>query len=360
MTQCEKINVAVLGATGFGGGELLRLLSMHPQVSVFSVQSRSNTGKTICDLHPHLRSIYNLKFCEKIPADFGSLSQQVIFSSLPHGESSKVIDEVQKQFPRALIIDLSGDLRLKEIESHQKFYPHSPIFSELRSNTSYGLSEIFRSEITKSRVIANPGCLATAATLSLLPFTSSNSNDIPPISNISLHLATGSSGSGKEPKPNTHHPVRHANFYAYKPLEHQHIPEIIESLSHTQHQNSAAIKNLSFVPHSLPVSRGILCSTFIDLTNATKPQDVRSLFETQFKNDPFIRVLPEHTAAELENVVGSNFADISIFSKEDKVIIHVAIDNLIKGMAGQAIQNMNIALGLPETTGLFFGGLRPI
>jgi N-acetyl-gamma-glutamyl-phosphate reductase len=358
MTTTEPIHIAILGGTGFGGGELLRLLTMHPQAQVVCVQSRSAAGKSIGQVHPHLRSLYTLTFSEAIPSSFGSYARQVIFSSLPHGESSKLIEAVRLEFPKALIVDLSGDLRLKDTAAHQTYYPHSPILSELRTQAIYGLSEAARTSIQGQQLIANPGCLATAAILSLLPFTSDKQT--PHITSIALHLATGSSGSGKEPKPNTHHPVRHANFYAYKPLEHQHIPEIIESLCPTEHHNASAIRQFSFVPHSLPVSRGILCSAFITLSQPTTTQAMQQLFEQRYQHDPFIRVLPPHTAAELENVVGSNFSDIAVHAKDEKVIVHVALDNLIKGMAGQAIQNMNIALGIPETTGLFFGGLRPI
>ena len=354
----QVINISILGATGFGGGELLRLLSLHPFASVMHIQSRGAVGKAIGEIHPHLRSVYEATFTDSIPTSFASLSNQVIFSSLPHGESAKIIQEHRERFPKATIIDLSGDFRIADEKTHTEFYPHTPFLKALRLEAVYGLPEAHNNPAKAQGIVANPGCLATAATLSLLPL--SKAEKLPKLESISLHLATGSSGSGKEPRATTHHPVRHANFYAYKPLEHQHIPEITQCLNLVVHQNKEVIESLSFVPHSLPVSRGILCSTFLNFTHEVMESDLYSSFIEYFKNDKFIRVLPLGVTAELENIVGSNFADISIRAKGKNAIIHVAIDNLIKGMAGQAIQNMNIALGIPETTGLLFGGLRPI
>ena len=351
----ERIGVAILGATGFGGGELLRLLSMHPNVTVSAVQSRSNSGVSVGELHPHLRGVYKNSFVSEITNELDGYEKSVIFSSLPHGESGAVVAQHRQRFPTSMIIDLSGDLRLRNKQAHEEYYAKFPFNTELRNTTVYGLPEKNRAAIKNTTLVANPGCLATAAILSILPLLDSTIH----LQNIALHLATGSSGAGKELKSSTHHPVRHANFYAYKPLEHQHLPEIIESLTNNDSANTAAVKSMSFVPHSLPVSRGILCSAFITTSAAVNLEQVKATYQTFYASHPFIRMLT-NTAAELENVVGSNFADIAIHAKDNHLIIHVAIDNLVKGMAGQAIHNMNLMCGLPETTGLFFGGLRPV
>lgn len=343
--------VAILGGTGFGAGELLRLLAFHPYTSVVSVVSSTLEGAPIHTAHPHLRSIYPQNFDAEIQYEaLQAFPNQVVFSALPHGESGKKIAELRQKLPSAIFIDLSGDFRLKDETVHAAHYPYSPFLPELRAESVYGLTEISREEIQGKKIISNPGCLATAAILAVAPFAALASGD-----DIILNLATGSSGSGKEPKATTHHPVRHSNFYAYKPLVHQHLPEIEDALSKIGLQKSG----LKFVPHSLPVSRGILCTAYMTLKKELPLASAIAHAEAFYENSRFIRITGAQPA-ELENVVGSNFCDVSIAVQGKTIVVHSAIDNLVKGMAGQAIQNMNIAIGVHEISGLWFPATRPV
>ena len=334
------IRVGILGGTGFGAGELLRLFSVHPEVSVEGVTSRS-VGEKISTVHPHLASIYESSFVGELP------DVDCVFSALPHGKSGKAISEVLGKQPGVKVVDLSGDLRLKGATLHQEYYGSEEL-PELRSNAVYGLTEANREAVGNAGLVSNPGCLATASILALLPFSGLH------VRSVHQHGATGSSGSGKDPKATTHHPIRHANFLAYKALEHQHTPEVVQCLA----SNGSTITDLPFVAHSLPISRGILCTTFLELENRLDQEQIESLFSGYYQGKPFVRL--KTTPAEIENVVGSNFCDISIKVKGNQIVIHTAIDNLVKGMAGQAIQNMNLMFGLSETTGLWFGGWRPV
>ena len=276
-----KIGVAIMGGTGFGAGELLRLIANHPNITVVAVTSRSAAGNKISTVHPHLAKVVESVFVNEIPADaFKGFDHACIISALPHGESAKAIESVLAQFPNAKVIDLSGDLRIQDLEMHQQHYKSTADHQELRKKAVYGLSESNRNAIETAKVVANPGCLATAAILSLLPFANSE------VKSYHMHLATGSSGSGKEPKVATHHPVRHANFLAYKVLAHQHVPEVIQCL------NTAGVKldSLPFVAHSLPISRGILCTAFVELQKPMTQPEVESLFEARYKDCPFVRL----------------------------------------------------------------------
>ncbi len=346
----SKISVAILGGTGFGAGELLRLLSYHPEVDVVAVTSSSKAGASYSSVHPHLAKVYEATFVSSLEeAGFGTFENSCVISALPHGESAKAIQEIAERYPNTRIIDLSGDLRLKNLSQHRAFYAHSEDAEVLREAAVYGLTEVAADLIAKAKVVSNPGCLATASVLSLLPFKNRA------IKSVHQHLATGSSGAGKEPKPTTHHPIRHANFLAYKPLEHQHVPEVIQCLNGQE----VLIDDLPFVAHSLPISRGILCSTFLELNEPLNQIEIESLIADYYANKPFVR-FKGASPAEIENVVGSNFCDLSVTAKNGHVVIHTAIDNLVKGMAGQAIHNLNVMFGLPEITGLWFGAWRPI
>ena len=345
-----KIGVAILGGTGFGAGELLRLFAGHPNVEIVVVTSRSNDGKHVSSVHPHLASVCDLKFQSSLQADmFKGFGDVCIISALPHGASAASIKEIIEILPSSKVIDLSGDLRIKDFEVHRKHYEQTFEYRNLRSSAVYGSPEVFRDQIRLASLVANPGCLATAANLSLLPFVSH------PIRSVHLHLATGSSGAGKDPRVTTHHPVRHANFSAYKVLEHQHVPEVIQCLNNA----GGTLESIPFVAHSLPISRGILCSAFIDMDMEFGQEEVEAMLKVRYRKHPFIR-FKGSTPAEIVNVVGSNFCDISVTVKDKQIVVHTAIDNLVKGMAGQAIQNMNLMFGLAETAGLWFGGLRPV
>lgn len=353
-SEMKKIGVAILGATGFGGGELLRLIANHPEISIVSATSTSQAGRAISQIHPHLNKIYDGSFSDQV--DWQKLKEfkiSCVISALPHGESASKIGALlgDKLTVEPIIIDLSGDLRIQDLSTHGAHYPHTPAYPELRSKFTYGIPELFKESIARSNFISNPGCLATVTVLALAPLASNYGFSSSPICN----LATGSSGAGKEPKASTHHPIRHSNYFSYKPLSHQHTPEIEQALS----QVCGSPVRINFVPHSLPTSRGIFATIYCELPKEESKETLTKFFEEHYRQAPFVRVLKD-SSVELENVIGTNFCDISIHCEGKLVVINAAIDNLIKGMAGQAIQNLNIRAGISETAGLWFGGLRPI
>ena len=297
------IKVAILGGTGFGAGELLRLLIQHPKISVVGVVSRQE-GK-ISDYHPHLKGFFDEDLLPTIPNE-----AELVFSALPHGTSKEALPADKG------CIDLSSDLRFDGF---------------------YSLPEFQKRDLTKERVVSNPGCLASATILAFAPIVGSAKR-------ISVIGATGSSGAGKGLNEATHHPVRHANMSPYKVFNHQHEEEIRSTLS---------FKNLDFVAVRAPMSRGILVTGFAELNIKV----TEATYFDFYKESPFIRIVE---TAEVENVVGSNFCDISIKLRDNTLFVAATLDNLIKGMAGTAIQNMNLMFGFPETMGLWVPSVRPV
>ncbi len=346
------IHAAILGAGGFGAGELLRLLVQHPSATVVSVVSSSRMGEPIHALHPHLRGFYDLQTTGEIDRDrLLAAEHAVIFSALPHGVSGKTLDELLRQIasPNVKVVDLSGDFRLTVAATHQKTYPDSPWLPERRGEFVYGMPELNRDKIALSRAVANPGCLATAAILAAAPLVESGI-----IGPLVVDAKTGSSGAGRVPKDTTHHPTRHADFRAYAPLAHRHEPEILQALGNSP----GGRLELSFVPQSMAVSRGIFTTVHATLAEPTDAAALKRRFERFYARTPFVRLVDG--SPSLEDVVGSNFCDLAVAVCGRQTVVMSAIDNLVKGMAGTAIQNMNLMCGLNETLGLWTPSLRPV
>ncbi|MBL8878267.1 MAG: N-acetyl-gamma-glutamyl-phosphate reductase [Phycisphaerales bacterium] len=351
-----RINVGILGASGYGAGELLRLLTQHPYTRVIGATSTSRGGERIDELHRHLRGFYTFTTTGDLDfAPLGDADHAVVFSALPHAASSAAIaallDRVA-QSPLASklhVIDLSGDLRIADSASHQRYYPETPAGSPWRGRFAYGLPEVNRKAIAAARHIANPGCLATAAILAAAPLASGDFRGP-----IVIDAKTGSSGSGRQLKETTHHPTRHADFRAYKPLAHQHEGEILQAWGDPRGERIA----LSFVAQSMDTSRGIFVTAHLSAAEPIEAAALRERFTMFYLQCPFVRVVDD--TPTLQDVVGSNFCDIAVAARGRQIITMAAIDNLVKGMAGAAIQNMNILCGLPETTGLWMPSLRPV
>jgi N-acetyl-gamma-glutamyl-phosphate/LysW-gamma-L-alpha-aminoadipyl-6-phosphate reductase len=347
----NTIGVAILGGSGFGGGELLRLLAQHPMAEVVAVGSTSSAGRPIAEAHPHLAGFYEECFVPSIDlASLAGYPRSVVISALPSGDSCRAIEAIA---PACLdqgtkIIDLSGDFRLTDPRLHERFYPGSAVGRSLAPRFAYGLPELNRREIADAALVANPGCHATACILSVAPIKDAAAGG------IVFDSKTGSSGSGRIPKVTTLHANRHGNLFAYKPLEHQHEPEIAQALG-LPHDGEKAC---SFVPHSLPLSRGVFVTAYLRLERETSSEALRETYESFYKDCDFVRV--RTASPELQNVVGSNFCDVYVVARGRQVVCMAALDNLIKGMAGQAIQNMNIMCGLPETEGLWQPAMRPL
>lgn len=341
MTADGTIGVGIIGGSGYGAGELLRLLARHPAARVVSVVSQSRAGQALAALHPQLAGFYALTVADRL--DLQALSafpRAVVFSALPHGASAKTIASlIASELPaNACLIDLSGDHRLSDPAVHAECYPESPVSPGVRAQFRYGLPELGSTAIARARFIANPGCYATACILAVAPLIGFCR------AAVFFDAKSGSSGAGRALSADTHHPALHASMQAYKVFKHRHEPEIQQELG--------ADLPCSFVPQLIPVSRGIYVTAHLELQKEIELDALRARYFQYYRAARFIRLREEPPS--LQAVVGSNFCDLSIASRGRRVAVMAAIDNLVKGMAGQAIQNMNLMCGLPEETGLDF------
>lgn len=342
MTANGKIRAAIVGGTGYGGMELLRLLLGHPAIEVTAITSRTRTD-AVGDVHPHLRGFTDLCFTDASPAELGA-DHDLLFFAAPHGVAAG-------QAPQALaagdckVVDLSGDFRLASAEEYRVHYGAEHPCPEALGTAVYGLPECGRrDEIAAARLVANPGCHATAVVLGLWPLLAAGMVG----GRVAVTSITGSSGSGASAGAGTHHPERFANLKAYRPLSHQHHPEIVAALS-----GDVAV---DFVPHSGPFARGIHVTAFVPLAPGSA-DDVGSAFAQAYADEPFVRLV--EGTPEVRAVVGGPMADIGVATADGLAVVMVAIDNLIKGMAGQAVQNANLLCGLDETAGLMRPGAGP-
>ncbi len=342
------LKVAIAGATGYTGAELLRLLVQHPKVEIVSVTSEQSAGESITTRLPFLKGHTNLILD---PFDPDQLAQKadLIFSALSHTQGMKAIGQWIAQGKK--VIDLSADYRLKSTDTYQKWYKTSHSEPALLEKAVYGLPEIYRKKIAENQVglIANPGCYPTGTLLPLYPFLRSEVIDT--TREIIIDAKSGVSGAGRAATGNTHFPEAHEGFKAYNIGIHRHLPEIEQEVS----QFNAKI---IFTPYLLPVNRGILTTLYLPLKQAMGRNQLQSILE-MYKDEPFIRLVDE--APNLNDVKGSNYCDIAVFetARGRTAILISAIDNLVKGASGQAIQNMNIMMGWEETTGLTAPGFFP-
>jgi N-acetyl-gamma-glutamyl-phosphate/LysW-gamma-L-alpha-aminoadipyl-6-phosphate reductase len=351
----NKSPVYILGGSGYGGGELLRVLPQHPKLGVIRAVSRKQAGEPFWKAHPNLRGVVQGNFDAE--PDWSALSgaeRPVVFSAMPHFELAQQLPALESAWRSAglaeklIFIDLSGDFRLDDAGAFERAYGKPHPHPVGLGHFVYGLPEWQRQKLTGAKRIANPGCFATAIQLALLPFAGMQD-----LGFVAVSAATGSSGSGASPGEGTHHPTRAQDFRAYKVLAHQHEAEITRLLE----TEKTSGYTLGFVPHSAPMVRGIHATVQFQ----AKGLDAAALtarMEATFKSAPFVRLLgsePPRVGA----VAGSNFCDIGWQLRGGTVAVMTALDNLVKGMAGQAVQNMNLALGFPETEGLLHAGTYP-
>ena len=341
----EKIKIAVLGGSGYGGSELLRILLFHPNAEIVLVTANEHAGKPVVDVHRNLNGLTNLVFTPA-PDDMSALSGiDIVFFALPHGQALNLIP----QLPFATrAIDLSGDFRIDDPATFKQYYKLDHA-GDLQSGFVYGLTETNREAIKTAKYIANPGCFATATLLALAPMVKSGLLD----GKIVVDAKTGSSGSGAKAAPNTHHPQRSNSFYAYKPFAHQHVPEIEQHLRRVGDFDNDFV----FMTHSLPVSRGIFASCYMETKLHMTNEDLVNLYKHFYEGSFFIRW--SDGSPDINWVKNSNFCDIAAHTSGRNVVVFAALDNLVKGAAGQAVQNMNLMFGLEETTGLIFAGGNP-
>ena len=344
MATMKKFKAAVIGGSGYGGGELIRRLLRHPFVDLVRVASVDYVGEPLSAAHPHLDGQSDLVFENVAPGE-AARGMDVVLLGLPHKVSATQAPAILETGAR--IVDLSGDFRLTDPVAYQRYYGVAHPSKELLGTFVYGLPELNRERIRAARYVASPGCFATTIELSLLPLARAGWL----AGEVEVVGITGSSGAGVAPSATTHHPVRAVNLRTYKPLEHQHVPEIVEALG------AAGAKGLSlrFVPVSAPLSRGIFATSFAHVDAAVDKDAVARAFAETVRGEPFLRV-PAKRLPEVAAVAGSNYAEIGFAVADEvdarsgrRVVACFGVtDNLIKGGAGQAIQSMNLMLGLDE------------
>lgn len=335
---------AIVGATGYTGAELVKILLRHPRVEITALTTRQDVVIPVRDLVAGVSKRISLGV-RKFSFPEIKRKADVVFLALPHTESM----DVAARFFRAgkIVIDLSADFRIRNASLYEKWYGVKHRERKLLSQAVYGLPELYRDSIRRANLIANPGCYPTGACLGLAPLLKDGLVE-PDL--IVIDAKSGVSGAGKKLNPATQFCEVDENFYAYKVNRHQHMPEMEEVLSEAAGRHI----HLSFVPHLLPLNRGILTTIYLKKRPSVRVNEIRKSFERAYQEEPFVRILGEGKFPALRDVQGTNFCDIGFTSSpdEDEVIVITAIDNLMKGASGQAVQNLNIRAGFPEEEGL--------
>ncbi|HID83195.1 MAG TPA: N-acetyl-gamma-glutamyl-phosphate reductase [Chromatiales bacterium] len=341
------IKCGIVGATGYTGVELLRLLASHPDASIEVVTSRSESGRPVADLFTNLRGHVDLAFTEP---DMSSLTQcDMVFFATPNGTAMKYVPELLEAGVR--VIDLAADFRIKDQTVWEQWYGMPHACPALLAEAVYGLPEINRDAIRKAQLVANPGCYPTAVTLGFLPLLKAGLVDV---SQLIADAKSGVSGAGRKAQVGSLLAEAGDNFKAYAVPGHRHLPEIRQTLSTTIGEEIG----LTFVPHLLPILRGIHATLYAKIQNKT---DLQSLYEQHYADEPFVDVLPAGSHPETRSCRGANLCRIAVHQPQDgdTVVVLSVIDNLVKGAAGQAVQNMNLMCGLDESAGLTAPALLP-
>lgn len=363
------IKAGIIGATGYAGAELVRLLKQHPSIEMVALTTQQYAGLPFEEVYPHLMDRINLRG-EKLDVPALVAKCDVIFVSLPHGHALPIAQEVTRQEKK--MIDIGADLRLKDPVTYAEWYQDNLASSwittsedacptltkaahtRLLSQAVYGLPELHRQEIKQAQLVANPGCYPTGAILGLAPLLKSK---IVKKNSIIIDAKSGISGAGRGLSLNTHYCEVNENIKAYNVATHRHTPEIEQELSLLVGEEV----KVSFVPHLAPMTRGIFSTIYAQLSVSISSQEILDLYHTFYAREHFIRVMPPHILPGTKMVAGSNYCalGITIDARTGRVIILSAIDNLIKGASGQAVQNMNIMFGFPETTAIEEPGIYP-
>jgi LysW-gamma-L-alpha-aminoadipyl-6-phosphate/LysW-L-glutamyl-5-phosphate reductase len=347
-----RAKVVLLGASGFAGAELLRRLLRHPHVEVLRVGAKDHVGQNVAAAHPNLEGATDLVF-QDLPAAQAIDGADVVMMGLPVAASLEVVDAAERSGAR--IIDMSGAFRVPDAASFERYYGSPHPRPELIGRFVYGLPELNRARIRRAQWVASPGCFATCIELGLLPLAEASFLE----GTVEVVGITGSSGAGAVPTATTHHPVRAGNLRTYKPLEHPHAAEIVATLGAA----GARLRDLHFVPVSAPLSRGIFATSFVRVPAAIGEAELQSLYSARYAAEPLVRV-PRGRLPEVVAVSGSPRAEVGIavgpiHGDARLVTVFSALDNLIKGGAGQAVQSLNLMLGVDETTTLDDWGSFP-
>lgn len=348
------ISVGIVGGTGYTGVELLRLLLRHPEVQVTVLTSRTEAGRRVDDMFPSLRGHTDLCYSDLNIEDLKQCD--VVFFATPHGVAMKHAADLVAANTK--VIDLAADFRLQDLTQFEKWYGMEHACPDILKDSVYGLSELNREQIKTAQVIGNPGCYPTTVQLGLAPLLKSAETLIKPES-IIIDAKSGVSGAGRKASLGMIYSENADNFKAYGVAGHRHHPEIVEALENISGQKDV-FNHIVFVPHLVPMIRGMLSTMYIDLTDAGDATDVQALYEQFYAQEQFVDVMPAGSSPETRSVRGANQLRIALYKPQPKkLVVLVAQDNLVKGAAGQAVQNMNLMFGFAEQAGLEVIGLLP-
>ena len=344
------MKVSIIGATGYAGAELLKILLRHPEVEIVHITSESSAGKKISELYPQLREICDMKLESMQGIEVIGAESDFIFIALPHGHAMDVGKKLE-QLP-VRIIDLGADYRFRDTSIYEEWYKVE--HTHKNAPRVYGLAELYREEIKSAKIIGNAGCFTTASILALAPLVK---HHLVEVDSIIVDAKSGVSGAGRGLKLGNHFPELYDNFKAYNVAHHRHTPEIEQALSDL----SGEEVTINFTPHLVPMSRGILATCYAKLKEDISAGTIEAAYQKIYGKEKFIRLLGEGEYPETKFVRGSNYCDIAwhIDERTHRVIVLSAIDNLVKGAAGQAVQNFNIAAGFEESTALDIVPLYP-
>lgn len=338
----EKIKAGVIGASGYAGAELVRLLLMHPYAELAAISSKSYTGKHISELYPGFYQLCDMVFSDE---DAVIAASDIVFASLPHGLSEPLARKCYDAHVK--FIDLGADFRLRDAQDYKEWYKLDYHDTKLHDLAVYGLPELFREQIKDADIIGNPGCYPTSIALALAPIMELG---LANAQHIIIDAKSGTTGAGKGLSDNTHFPRCNESFAPYKIAAHRHTPEIEQTLSELCKEQVS----ITFTPHLLPINRGIISTIYVDLVDEAVLEELWTMYRLFYQDEPFVRVLPLNRCADLKYIKYSNFCDVSLHmdTRNNRLILVSAIDNMVKGAAGQAIQNMNILFGFNEDSGL--------
>jgi N-acetyl-gamma-glutamyl-phosphate reductase len=340
MINTKKINAAVVGASGFTGEKLIDLLLGHPNVAVGYISAQIEEELPFSRIFPAFKDKLDI-VCRNLDVQKAAAACDIVFLALPHKISLTIAPLFLEK--NKIVIDLSADYRLKDSRIYEEFYgiPHTD--ADNLEDAVYGLPEFYRSSLKSARLIANPGCYPTVSILSIAPLLKEGL-----LGDVIIDAKSGITGAGRKASLAYHYAHLNGNLFGYKPFGHQHLPEINQVLSHI----TGSPVSVRFTPHVVPVERGILATIYGKLIRKTSTEDINAIYRKYYQDEPFVRFFGQQLP-QLKNVVGSNFCDIGLEVNGDQIVVVGTVDNLIKGASGQAVQNMNIILGLDEKTGLW-------
>jgi N-acetyl-gamma-glutamyl-phosphate reductase len=342
--MAAKKKIGVLGASGYTGADAVRLLARHPQVEISALTANTHAGKAMDEVFPHFFMLDLPRLVEWEKVDWTKLD--AVFCGLPHGTTQEITAAVMAANPAIKILDMSADFRLRDMSAYAQWYGHEHRAPRLQGEAVYGLTEFYREKITAARLVACPGCYPTAALLALVPIVKVKLIDA---DDIVIDAKSGVTGAGRGLKQSTLFSEAGEGLSPYSVGTHRHAPEIEQEIGVA----AGSSVTVNFTPHLIPMARGELCTSYVKL-NGASADDLRAALSQAYRNEPFVHVAKKGVVPQTQNVRGSNYVQIGVFADriKNRAIVISVLDNLVKGSAGQAIQNMNLMLGFPETMGL--------